>query len=330
MKKKRGQALEERKQKLQKGMLVLIGILGLLVVIKGLIENRYKETQVLNQVSNQEWKNNLNQDNKEDRYTYEETIVATREDLAKGHLVLVNNEHPIRTYNASHLTLISEYNGGTYKLKDKSIQLNQEALEALNQMLEDFEHAVGEHELIVISGYRDFDEQERIHYETLISKGAEYTNQYVAKPDRSEHHTGLAVDFGIYHIDGTSSTYDGKGIYSWINENCFKYGFIVRYSSEKQTLTGINEEPWHFRYVGKIHAEAMKALNLCLEEYIDYLKNYSYYVSPGQGITQESKNYSIYYVPVENETTYIPVPQSKQYTISGNNIDGFIVTVCLD
>lgn len=332
MKKKRiRQTLEKRKRKLQKGMMVLIGVLGLLVVIKGLIDSRHKETQVLNQVSDKEWSNNLNENNNQgDRNEYQETIVATREDLAKGNLVLVNNEHPIRTYNVTNLVTMSEYKEGHYKLKDKSMQFNQEAMEALNQMLKDFERAVGEHELIIISGYRDFDEQEKIHYETLISKGAEYTNQYVAKPDRSEHHTGLAVDFGIYHTDGTSSEYDGKGIYSWINDNCSKYGFILRYPSGKQTLTGMSEEPWHFRYVGKVHAEAMNELNLCLEEYIAYLKNYSYYVNPGQGITKESKNYSIYYVATENEITYIPVPQSKKYTISGNNEDGFIVTVPLD
>ena len=215
------------------------------------------------------------------------------------------------------------------KVKDKSIKLNKEALGALNEMLKDFKEAKGDNELIVISGYRDFNTQEKIHYETLLDKGIEHTNNYVAKPDRSEHHTGLAVDLGIYHEDGTSSEYDGTGIYSWINENCYKYGFVLRYPSGKKDKTGISEEPWHFRYVGKIHAEMMNELNLCLEEYIVYLKNYSYYLSPGQGITKVGKNYSIYYIPAENDITYVPIPESKTYTISGNNKDGFIVTVSL-
>lgn len=322
------QALEKRT--LRKGALVFIGVLGLSLVIKGLVKGRHNEVQVLNQVNDKELSSDLDKSKGEsDRDQHEGMIMVTREDLSKGNLVLINKEHPIRTYDESNLITISGNNEKNYNLKDDSIQLNGEALDALNQMVKDFTNAAGNHELIVISGYRDFDAQERIHYETLVNKGIEHTNNYVAKPDRSEHHTGLAVDFGIYHEDGTSSEYDGKGIYSWINENCYKYGFILRYPNGKQAQTGISEEPWHFRYVGKVHAEAMYELNLCLEEYIIYLKNYSYYVSPGQGITQTSKDYSIYYIPAENEITYIPVPESKKYTISGNNEDGFIVTIFL-
>lgn len=329
-KKRRKQILEKRKR-FQSGIIVLIGILGLLIVMKGFIENRHQNFQVIGTVSNEESADKSSPITYEsDIIQQEEIVMATRADLEKGLLVLVNNEHPIRTYNESNLVTISEYNVGDYKLKDQSMRLNKEALDALNQMLKDFKSVVGTHELTVISAYRDFNEQEKIHYETLINKGIEHTNQYVEKPDRSEHHTGLAIDFGIYHVDGTISEYEGKGIYSWINENCFKYGFILRYPNEKQEQTGVSEEPWHFRYVGKAHAEAMYELDLCLEEYIIYLKNYSYYTNPGQGITLATKNYSIYYLAAENEITNIPVPKSKKYIISGNNADGFIVTVYLD
>lgn len=335
---RRKQLLEKRKRKRRKRMLqriviILVGVLSLFMVMKGItkfIKNHSEEAQVLNKVNDKEDSNHLeNGENNTTAAWHEGTTAVTRDELSKGNLVLVNSENPIRTYDESNLVSIAENNEDDYKVKDKSIKLNKEALGALNEMLKDFKEAKGNNELIVISGYRDFNTQEKIHYETLIDKGIEHTNNYVAKPDRSEHHTGLAVDLGIYHEDGTSSEYDGTGIYSWINENCYKYGFVLRYPSGKKDKTGISEEPWHFRYVGKIHAETMNELNLCLEEYIMYLKSYSYYISPGQGITEAGKNYSIYYVPAENDITYVPIPESKAYVISGNNKDGFIVTVSL-
>ena len=66
--------------------------------------------------------------------------------------------------------------------------------------------------------------------------------------------------------------YDGTGDFEWINKNCYKYGFVVRYTEEKQRLTKIQDEPWHFRYVGIPHAYYMTTNNLCLEEYIDLVR----------------------------------------------------------
>lgn len=257
-------------------------------------------------------------------------VIMTRDDLSKGNLVVVNEKYPLREYGENNLSVIAKNNEGHYQVKSESMQLNQEALTALNEMIGDFNQIQKTSDLIIISGYRNFNEQEKIHYDTLVSQGQTHTDAYVAKPDRSEHHTGLAVDFGLYDANGTSSEYDGTGIYSWINENCYKYGFVLRYDEAKKDKTGISYEPWHFRYVGRVHAQLMYELNLCLEEYITYLKSYSYYTNPGQGITDTAKNYSIYYVSAENDTTVIPVPTQKSYSISGNNIDGFIVTVQLD
>lgn len=335
---RRKQLLEKKKRKkrqrmLQRIVIVFVGVLSVFVMIKGVIgfvKNHNDEAQALSKVNEKEEINNLDNGESHNAMVQPEgTAVVTREDLAKGNLVLVNSDNPIRTYDESNLVSISENNESAYKVKDKSIKLSKEAGDALNKMLKDFKEVKGSNELIVISGYRDFDAQEKIHYETILNQGVEHTNNYVAKPDRSEHHTGLAVDLGIYHADGTSSEYDGTGIYSWINENCYKYGFVLRYPSDKKDKTGISEELWHFRYVGKIHAAIMYELNLCLEEYMVYLKNYSYYVNPGQGVTEAGKNYSIYYIPAENEITYIPIPESKAYEVSGNNKDGFIVTVPL-
>lgn len=338
---KRRKQLERKRRKRRQYIIQRCTILGVGLIcvglgyqlIKGLFNKSNKAQEVVqtNQAKKQEDSNSKNPVSTEEEQKVEEGKVAlSREDLGKGNLVVVNDNYPLRIYDESELVIIAEENGGAYQVKNKTVKLNKEAVEALNELLADFKKVQGSHALNIVSGYRDFNEQERIHYETLVAQGQEHTNQYVAKPDRSEHHTGLAVDFGIYHSDGTSKEYDGTGIYSWINENAYKYGFVLRYAEEKKEKTGISYEPWHFRYVGKVHAGIMTELNLCLEEYITYLKNYSYYTNPGQSITDSAKNYSIYYVPAENDITYVPVPTSKPYMISGNNIDGFIVTVELN
>lgn len=255
-------------------------------------------------------------------------MTKMQEELDEGNLILVNDQYPIREYSDENMVSIGDYLIGICKIKSTEIKLQEEVVRALREMLIDFKEEMGESDLTIISGYRDFNTQERLHYQSL-AKQQETGKVLVARPDRSEHHTGLAVDFGLYYEDGTSEEYDGTGIYSWINENCYKYGFIMRYDEEKEALTGIHYEPWHFRYVGKAHAQIMYELDLCLEEYIEFIKGYTHYTNPGQGITKSSQNYSIYYVPCEGKFTNIPLPTSKDYTLSGNNKDGFIVTVSL-
>lgn len=86
----------------------------------------------------------------------------------------------------------------------------------------------------------------------------------VARPGTSEHQVGLAVDFNSVE-DSFKTTKE----YAWLVENCTKYGFILRYTEEKQDITGIIPEPWHYRYVGVEAATIMKEENLCLEEFIE-------------------------------------------------------------
>ena len=94
----------------------------------------------------------------------------------------------------------------------------------------------------------------------------------------------------------------------------------------KENLTGIGNEPWHLRYVGRPHAWYMAQKKLCLEEYLEQLKSYTLQ----QPLDYEAggKSYRIYYVPAEKSgSTDVSVPTDKEYSISGNNMDGFIVTV---
>jgi D-alanyl-D-alanine carboxypeptidase len=137
-----------------------------------------------------------------------------------------------------------------------------------------------------------------------------------------------AMSFDLYSYDGsTMESYDGTGDFEWIAERADKYGFILRYPSDKVIYTG-NDEPNHFRYVGLPHSSYMKENNLCLEEYIATVKYYTY-DNPLEMTTFNGRTYQVYYVPMDddNSTTNIPVLMDKEYSISGDNSSGFIVTV---
>lgn len=90
----------------------------------------------------------------------------------------------------------------------------------------------------------------------------------VARPGYSEHNTGLAIDF-----NGVSMDFENTEEFRWLQEHAAEYGFVLRYPKGKEGITHIMYEPWHYRYVGKEHAEKMKELDMCLEEYLYYLQN---------------------------------------------------------
>ena len=89
----------------------------------------------------------------------------------------------------------------------------------------------------------------------------------VTRPYTGEHHTGLAVDFNL-----AESWFEGTVQDKWLKSNAEKFGFVNRYPKNKQDITGIIPEAWHYRFVGAEHAKRMNELNMCLEEYVDYLK----------------------------------------------------------
>jgi D-alanyl-D-alanine carboxypeptidase len=116
--------------------------------------------------------------------------------------------------------------------------------------------------------------------------------------------------------------FEGVGECKWITDNCHKYGFILRYSEEKETFTKIGPESWHFRYIGVPHSYIVVEKGFCYEEYIDYLKEFPF-LEDHLFTTVDGVEYEIYYV----EGLEVPVPEEGEYTVSGNNLDGFIVTV---
>ncbi len=130
--------------------------------------------------------------------------------------------------------------------------------------------------LHVAAGYRTQEKQQQL----LDEKTEEYKNegyskseadelarQWVAIPGTSEHQLGIAVDI---NADTTKSSSDD--VYNWLAQHGHEYGFIKRYPSDKTDLTGVINEPWHYRYVGEEAAQIIYSQGICLEEYIDMLE----------------------------------------------------------
>lgn len=132
--------------------------------------------------------------------------------------------------------------------------------------------------LLICSAYRsherqtaNFDNRVKSYASAKYSFTSAYalTAGYIAIPGTSEHETGLAIDFITPGYTSLDSGFERTSAYKWLAENSYKYGFILRYPSGTSELTGINYEPWHFRFIGFEHAQKIYESGLCLEEYME-------------------------------------------------------------
>lgn len=168
-------------------------------------------------------------------------------------LILVNQQHPIRQDQLpTDLVNLFEQQR-TYTLFSSDIQLRAHVATALQQMI-NAANTEGVTQFIVMSGYRNLEEQQALYDEMGSS--------YAMKPGYSEHHTGLALDIG-----STEGTMEMAPEGKWVANNAHRFGFVLRYPADKTAITGIEFEPWHLRYVGLPHSECMHEQNLVLEEY---------------------------------------------------------------
>lgn len=246
-------------------------------------------------------------------------------DIHSGPLILVSNVCPCAFPEEQALIKVLEEKNDSYFVRDSTVYLAPEAMDALNALLADFTAQGGPKHVNVVAGYRTKEFQQHLFDQSAEVNGLEHARRYVAQPGGSEHHTGYAVDLALYDPDsGASGVFDGTGDDCWIAEHAPEYGFILRYPNDKESVTGIGAESWHYRYVGLPHAPLMAELGLCLEEYIDLLRQYPY---DGPHLLTDfgGQSYEIYFC--EAETLY--VPDSGTYAFSGNNVDGYIVTVPL-
>ncbi len=258
-------------------------------------------------------------------------INVNSDEVHFGDLILVNNTTEfVFDGNPSYCkkeTPVSVYGlkNKNYTLLDTSIFLNKTVIENLNSLFTDYRGVSGKADIMINSAYRTYDDQAAMLQKKIEQYGEEQGRLVATNPGFSEHHSGLSFDICIFE-NGRSRTFEEDEVHSYIPQNCHKYGFIQRYPESKTVITGITYEPWHYRYVGVPHSYYINSNGLCLEEYIDIVKSYPFNINHLK-IEAGGKNYEVYYVPATDGTTGMYVPADKAYEISGNNVDGFIVTV---
>lgn len=157
-------------------------------------------------------------------------------------------------------------------VKGKVREMRDEAATALEQLFADCKAATGK-ELYTVSGFRSYYTQNSIYQRKLEKVGSQKkADNYVARPGASEHQLGLAMDIGWDEYQGTSDKFPQSKAGAWCTENCWKYGFILRYQTGWEDVTGYKTEEWHFRYVGKEHAACIYQNQMPLEEYLILLR----------------------------------------------------------
>lgn len=160
---------------------------------------------------------------------------------------------------------------------DKTRQFDARAIGELNDMMNQMKKD-GITNIWIQSAYRSVARQKEL-YDASVKKylqegktqeeAEKLTNEYINKPGSSDHNLGLAVDFN--KVDNGFEKLEG---FKWLQKNAENYGFVLRYPKDKEDITKIAYESWHWRYVGVEHAKKMNELNMCLEEYIKYLKTH--------------------------------------------------------
>ena len=196
--------------------------------------------------------------------------------LAGSQPLLVNRQHPVASdFAPADLVNLSEYcDSSLVKIKYDGTQGVREAADALLRMLEAAK-ADGITNWQVSAAYRSYADQQRIFDNKVksfqnnnpdwsLSRCRSAASVTVADPGASEHHTGLAFDMTVPN----TSMFLGTPQCAWLHQHCWEYGFILRYTDEKQQITGFAGEAWHIRYVGTEHSLAMQQSGQCLEEYL--------------------------------------------------------------
>jgi len=276
----------DRKKVVRRVILVLL-VLLLIILIKRVVYRQMKndneltssrQTEIFGKDDNN-INSNIPKNELEDKPVDKITVVLEKEnELLEGNkedekkeveldwnLLLVNTNNKMPDGYKVQLGNIDQYRS-----------LDIRAIQHLTQMINDIRYA-GITNIWIQSAYRKPEDQEILFekqvqayiYQGYSEKSArELTEKIINKPWHSEHNLGLAVDFNYVNRE-----FENTAAFQWLQENAQNYGFILRYEEEKEEITKVSYEPWHWRYVGEEHAKKMKEQNLCLEEYIEKITN---------------------------------------------------------
>ena len=185
----------------------------------------------------------------------------------KENLILVNEENDLDSdYVPEDLRQLNI--SFSFKGYSEKKEMKQEAADALEIMIKDSK-SKGLN-LVGVSAFRSFDAQNNIYNNSVKMQGKAHADKYSAKPGMSEHQTGLSIDLSTPSIKNELvEKFDKTKEGIWLRDNCYKYGFIIRYPKGKEDITGYAYEPWHIRYVGQKAAQEIHDETLTLEEYLE-------------------------------------------------------------
>lgn len=234
--------------------------LGLLLLLPSCIRKDGKDTYLYPSVT----------------YTYntsvDESVLTTG--LNPTYLYLANKDHPVdENYDPGTLVPLStDYSKG-------GIQLESRTAQALYAMMDEM-RAAGISDVYVTSAYRTFNYQQSLYYKYIAeeeakglshSEAVKKVETYSAPPGYSEHQTGFVVDFMTSTMSNLDESFEGTKAFAWLSENCYRFGFILRYpkSADKIAITGYDYEPWHYRFVGREAATEIMKRGITLEEFLE-------------------------------------------------------------
>jgi D-alanyl-D-alanine carboxypeptidase len=249
------------------------------------------------------------------------SISLSSGEVNKGDLLIINKSYPLKNKsNSSAVVNVYDYNAASparYAYRDsKSIKLMPSVIVALNKMIDALKTATGCEDILLAYGY--FEPKE-----TTIA--CDY-----------QHELGTSFDLKIINSEGSYSISDNETVAKWFADNAHKYGFINSDPSGEYEHGSDEKVPsTQFRYVGA-HATYIASgkkggdLPMDLEAYAQLIRTkYAYSGNHLRFLGADGDSYEVYYVASSGESTNVPVPENYEYTVSGDNIGGFIVTVCL-
>ena len=246
------------------------------------------------------------------------TVLLPPKGVYTGSLILVNAQHPLKNEPTQNSLV-------PFPSESGNILLLYQARSSLTRLMD----AVGGWQAVsVCSGWRSNSEQRAIWDGILAEHGEEFTSRFVARPGYSEHQAGIAVDLGIHvpQKDALCPDFPDSGVCRALRQKAASFGWIERYPRDKEPVTQIAHEPWHFRYIGIPHASAMEQAGITLEEYIDFVRQFPY---GGEWFDYPTAQGTIAVCFLKTEPdgqTRFMADSRYSYSVSGNNSDGFIIT----
>lgn len=273
------------------------------------------------------------------------TITLDRASLTNGGLLLVNPWHSLPSdFSEEGLVSIGTASNFQIQVQDNSVRVFQPAYDALSEALTAAKDEAGLEYYIVMEGYRSVAQQEELfnaEMEKLSSRYSgnaliEETKKNVNYPGNSDYHTGMSFRMDVYQRDNAAlnnlkfQAESEQG--AWLTENCWRFGIIFRFPTadfpkgweDKSYKTGVSAQLNLYRYVGKAHSAAMRVLNLCLEEYIEFLIAHPHICVYEDGALK----YEIVRIKIADDaqSVQLPVPNpASSYQASLDNMGGVVM-----